>query len=239
MSNRYVIMSLTLTVSNNSSVLEANFFPPLVLDGSYDIGLVSFLSFNTIPNVDYSNCRFHYTDSKFIDIPIGSYEIVDIAKVINEQINKKYTKDDAILTIDINENTMNCVLTCTKRINFKKHRSIGSLLGFINCFVEANVSTESNSPVNISKINAIRVECNITSSSYLNGAREHVIHEFFPNVKPGYKIVEIPKNIIYLPVAVQTIDHLSLQIVDENKKLVNFQGETITIRVHLKKNVNI
>lgn len=228
-------MSLTLTVSNNSSILEANFFPPLILDGSYEIGLVSFLSYNTVPNVDLTNNRFHYTDNKFIDIPVGSYEIIDIAKTINEEIHRKYAKDDAILTITINENTLNCVVNCTKRINFKKHRNIGALLGFINCFVEANVNTESNAPVNISKINAIRVDCNITSSSYLNGSREHVIHEFFPNVRAGYKIVEIPKNIIYLPVAVRSIDHLRLQIVDENKNLVDFRGETITIRVHLKK----
>lgn len=228
-------MSLTLTVSNNSSILEANFFPPLILDGSYEIGLVSFLSYNTVPNVDLTNNRFHYTDNKFIDIPVGSYEIIDIAKTINEEIHRKYAKDDAILTITINENTLNCVVNCTKRINFKKHRNIGALLGFINCFVEPNVNTESNAPVNISKINAIRVDCNITSSSYLNGSREHVIHEFFPNVRAGYKIVEIPKNIIYLPVAVRSIDHLRLQIVDENKNLVDFRGETITIRVHLKK----
>lgn len=232
-------MSLTLTLSNNTSILEANFFPPLNLEGSYDIGLISFLSYNSIPNIDLTNNKFHFGDSQQIEIPIGSYEILDIAKVINEQIRKKYPKDEAVLTLTINENTLNCVVNCTKRINFKKQRNIGSLIGFINCHVDSNTDTESNAPVNISKINAIRVECNITSSSYLNGSRDHIIHEFFPNCRSGYKIVEIPKNIIYLPIAVQTIDYLSLRLVDQNNKLVDFRGEEITIRVHLKKNVNI
>lgn len=232
-------MSFTLTLSNTSSTLETNFFPPLNLEGSYEIGLISFLSYNSIPNIDLSNNRFHFGENKYIEIPIGTYEIVDIAEVINNQIKKKYTKDEAVLTISINENTLNCIVKCTKRINFKKHRNIGSLLGFINCYVEPNIETESNSLVNISKINSIRIQCNITASSFLNGARDHIIHEFFPNCKIGYKIMEIPKNIIYLPVAVRTIDYISLKIVDQNNNLVDFRGEEITIRVHLKKNVNI
>lgn len=86
-------------------------------------------------------------------------------------------------------------------------------------------------------MNAIRVECNLTSGAYINNRLIHTIHEFFPTVSPGYKIVEVPKNVIYLPVTVEEIHMLNIRIVDQDGHLVNFRGETITIRIHIKKDI--
>lgn len=61
------------------------------------------------------------------------------------------------------------------------------------------------------------------------------LHEFFPNVDKGYKIVEVPKNIIYMPVSIQSISNFTVRIVDQDDKLINFRGEIITLRVHIKK----
>lgn len=71
--------------------------------------------------------------------------------------------------------------------------------------------------------------------SYKNGKLHHIIYQFFPNVPPGYKIVEAPSNIVYLPINVKTISNVTVKIQDQDDKLLNFQGETITIRLHLKK----
>lgn len=228
-------MSLSITLSNTSSVLEAHFFPPIILEGNYEIGLISFLSYNSIPNIDITNNRFHFDGEKYIEIPIGSYEIVDIDKTINAEIKKKYKNDETQLRISINDNTLTCKVHCTKQVYFNKYRSIGSLLGFINCEAAANTDLESNAPINIMKVNSIRVECNIASSSFLNGQPDHSIHDFFPNCRIGYKIIEIPKNIIYSSVTAQSIDYLNLKIVDQSSRLIDFRGEIITIRVHLRK----
>lgn len=91
-----------------------------------------------------------------------------------------------------------------------------------------------NHPVNILTVNSIRIECNITTNAFINNKRVHTIHEFFPNVAPGYKIIEIPNSIIYLPVTIQSIASLTLKIVDQNGDLVNFRGEKILIRLHLR-----
>jgi hypothetical protein len=37
------------------------------------------------------------------------------------------------------------------------------------------------------------------------GKPAHIIHQFFPNVPPGFKIVESPEHVIYLPISVNTI----------------------------------
>ena len=86
----------------------------------------------------------------------------------------------------------------------------------------------------ILRINALRVESNITTGAYINNKKVDTIHEFFPRVPPGYKILEVPSHVIYLPLSVKCIDHLQIRIVDQDGNLVNFRGEEITIRLHIK-----
>ena len=86
----------------------------------------------------------------------------------------------------------------------------------------------------ILKVNSLRIECNITTGAYINNQSVHTIHQFFPAVPPGYKIIEVPKQVIYLPVSIKCIDYIQLRIVDQEGDLVNFRGETITVRLHIK-----
>jgi len=49
-------------------------------------------------------------------------------------------------------------------------------------------------------INSIPVNIDIITGSYVNGKMQPVIYSFFPNVSPGYKIVEKPPHLKYIPV---------------------------------------
>ena len=60
------------------------------------------------------------------------------------------------------------------------------------------------------------------------------IHEFFPVVPAGCKIVEVASHLIYLPVSVEIIDEIQLRIDYKDGILVNFRDETITLRLHIK-----
>ena len=128
---------------------------------------------------------------------------------------------------------MKCEISANELIFFNKERSIGSLLGFQRTILTEDVLHTSELPVDINKVNVIRVECNIISGSYINNTRSHTIHEFSPETGAGYKITEVPKNVIYLPVNVKRISTLTLKLVDQDGDLVNFRGERITIRLHL------
>jgi hypothetical protein len=68
----------------------------------------------------------------------------------------------------------------------------------------------------------------------MNNKPVHTIHEFSPDVLPGYKINEVPKNIIYLPLNTNSISSVTLELVDQDGNLIDFRGETITIRLHLR-----
>lgn len=181
-----------------------------------------------LPVLKYNSLYF---DVGVINIPIGSYEIDDIYNILKKTLDSYDVKFD----LRINTNTLKCQMICSQPIDFTRKNSIGSLLGFSSRILAPNILQESDLSIDIFRVNALRLECNITTGAYMNDTPVHTIHEFCPNVPPGYKIIEVPKNVIYLPVAVRTIRTLNINIVDQNKNLVNFCGETITIRIHIKK----
>ena len=67
--------SLTFTLSGTSSILDAQYFPPIELSPhrQYVLGLVELLTFNSIPNIDKNNNKFYIGDH-IIELPIGSYK---------------------------------------------------------------------------------------------------------------------------------------------------------------------
>ena len=186
--------SLTLTLSGASSTLEAQFFPPieLSLNKNYVLGLVELLTFNSIPNIDSNNCKFYVGENVTTTLPVGSYEIEDIDKFLR----KKLAHDNIAFYLKPNNNTLRCTIKCSLPIDFQLEDSLGRLLGFTKPILKPNVVHNSDLPVTILKINALRVECNITLGAYINGQKVHTIHEFFPAVPPGFKIPVTVRYII-------------------------------------------
>ena len=224
-------MSLTFSLTGNSSILTADFNPPIYLEDNSDyvIGLSNFETFNVIPNIDETNNKFTYGNTT-TTIPVGAYEINDINDYIKKSIHK-----NANINIIPNRNTSTVKIETDVDIDFTYENSIGHLLGFEKRVIKANELNESDFPVQIIKVNALCIDCNIATGSYSNGSPVHIIHQFFPTVAPGYKIVESPLNILYFPVSVRTINSITIKIVDQDGNLVNFRRETVTVRLHLKK----
>lgn len=225
-------MSITLTFTGNQSTLRNEYFPPLELDGKYECSLIDFSTYNSIPNIDESNSLIHI-GKEIIVIPTGSYEIDDIGVFVK---NKLLIKNPEIaFSLKANNNTLQTEIKCSETIYFNKDRSIGRLLGFSKQELNKNIIHYSDLPVNIIKVNEIFIECDIITASYVNNKLGHTLHHFSPAVAPGYKIVEIPSNLIYLPVNVKQISTVTLKIVDQDNNLINLRGEEITIRIHLRK----
>lgn len=220
--------SFTCTLTGNTSVLEANFFPPLELNPSreYVLGMVELSTYNSIPNIE-EGCNKFYVGDETIELPTGSYEVDDIQKYLKKTKNLEFE-------LKANNNTLKCELKCNKEINFIPDDSIGKLLGFNKRRLPPNRTHTSDVPVKILKINSLRLECNITSDAYINNKQAHTIFEFSLSVPPGYKVIASPTTIIYQRVVVKAIDHLQVKIVDQDGNLVNFRGELINIRLHIK-----
>ena len=223
--------TLTLSLSNYSSVLEAHYYPPLELkpDRNYVFGLVELLTFNSIPHI-YTYNNKQYVDKQILEITVGNYEIDNLEKYLKDKLFESKIKID----LKPNNNTLCSSIKCLHSIDFQPDDSIGSLLGFTKRLLNPSYTYDSDQPVQILKVNSVRVECNITTGAYINGKKSHTIHEFFPAVPPGYKIIEVPSQVIYLPVAVRRIGNLTLSLVDQSDNLFNFRGEDISVRLHIK-----
>ena len=88
--------------------------------------------------------------------------------------------------------------------------------------------------VNILTINSILDNIDIISGSYVNGFTQPTIYSFFPDVSPGYKIIENPYNLLYLPIIADTIHSITIRLTDQNENDLNLRGENLSIRFHLR-----
>lgn len=219
-------------LTGRSSVLSHELaFPIDVSRGDWELGLIDLTTYNSIPNIETDvNDKFYYGIDKKIVIPEGSYELEDIEKYIRSKLDTETN-----FSLKANNNTLKAELKCSEKVDFEKQHNLAKLLGFEPRVYPANSRHTSDLPINIIKVNSIRVECNVTRGSFLNGVEGHVIHEFYPAEPPGYKIIEIPKNVIYLPIIAQTINNLTVSLKDQEDNLVNFRGEQISVRLHLRR----
>lgn len=241
-------MSNTITLSSNSSVLSANFYPPIELEkySKYGIGVLGFYSYNSIFNVNADNNRIgikllNEQKFKYFQITPGAYEIDEIGnaikKIIKEQVKTGQIDTDSFSLLP-NNNTLKCEIKSEFDIDFKHKNSLASLLGFENKVLPKNVLHQSTRPVDIMKVRIIRVDCNITAGAYINSEKSHTLFEFDIDVEPGFKITKEPLNIIYLPVRPagrQSIENITLRILDDDGDLINFNGEKIIVKIELKK----
>lgn len=252
--------SLTVSFTGTSSVLRSDFHPAIILDpkSEYCCGLLDFTSYNSIPNItegQNNKFQFKYTvydkvnskdingndiikevsreKEKTILLSTGSYEVADILHYIKSQL----AAINITLTYDINAATSKVKLIFDTPIKCIDN-SVLKVIGFnknIRIF-ESKKAYWSDSIIKITNIDVIRIECDIVTNSFINGQNCHTIHQFSHcKVSPGYKFVEVPQHIIYLPVKHKHLQSIQISIVDQNGNLIDFRGEQISCRIHIKK----
>lgn len=240
-------MVSTLSLTTKTSEFDVNFHPAIDLeDEKWEMGLLNFQSFNTIPNIDSTNNKFHFDNGKgVVTIPEGAYEVAQVIEHIISKVDEYYherrdpdTEDEEvrILLLEADVKTLKTTIWCVYPIDFTQENSIGPFLGFTDKEkLEARTTYDSPSTLNISKVNVIRVLTNITTGAYVNEKPTQVIYEFTLAVDSGYRISSVPQNIIYFPIIVKKITNLHISVCDQNFNLVNFRGEQISILLHLRK----
>lgn len=235
-------MSFTFTLSGNSSVLSSQFFPPISLKGEWEIGLLNLETFNSIPNLyqcivtvgKVKNKRRPDTPREWevtniVTIPTGSYELEDIANFVNKKVGS------SIISFHGNRNTLKTEVRVEGAERFVSvNPELGELLGVGGTYTFTSDTPEVLGKTNISKINVIRVNCDIAQSSYLNGKPTHSIYEFYPNVPPGFRVIEVPNTVVYYSINTNTISRIQIELKDQDDKQVDFRGETITARLHIR-----
>ena len=235
--------SLQIIVSNDTTRFTTMFNPPIQLekDIQYEIALINLETYYSFPNVDASNNYFRYSPDAGVTwfeiyIPEGSYDISDIDDTVQQKMRQNGHYDSTNITISANSNTLKSILILENdyQVDFRQLNSISKLLGFDNDIYTLDFQ-ESENVANILSINSLLVNLDIIAGSYVNSSAQNTIYSFFPNVSPGYKIVESPRNLIYLPVILDTIYSMEVSITDQDDNQLNLRGETITMRFHIRK----
>ena len=220
--------SFQIIISNDKTNFNTRFNPKLELDKDkvYEIALVNLETYYSFPNIDETNNVFVYSPDNGnswvkIKIPEGSYEIDDINNTIKHEMEKREHYDsineDHYINISANSNTLKSVLIIESgyQVDFNHPNNLSKVLGFTGAKYTEGFH-ESENVVNILRINSILVNIDIISGSYVNGTTKNTIYSFFPKVSPGYKIIETPVNLVYLPIIFDTIDSLNITITDQD-----------------------
>ena len=238
--------SFQIIVSDNKSRFNTRLNPALQLDKEkeYEIALVNLETYYSFPNIDETNNVFVYSPdngNSWVKIKIreGSYEIDDINNTIQHKMEKRGHHDpineDYYINISANSNTLKSVLILEKgyQVDFNHQNSLAKVLGFTGTKYTEGFH-ESENVVNILSINSILVNIDIISRSYVNGTTKNTIYSFLLKVSPGYKVIETPRNLVYLPITLDTIDSLTVSITDQDNHLLNLRNEKLTIRFHIR-----
>ena len=168
----------------------------------------------------------------------GCYDLRDINDVIEWHLRNNghhVNEEEFPITLMENNNTLKSVLTLESgyQVDLQPRNSISDLLGFRKA-VYTNPYNESEKGVDIMHINSILINTNIISGAYLNGTQQPTIYSFFPEVSPGFKIIERPINLTYLPITLSTISSMQTFITDQDGKDLSLRGERVTIRFHIR-----
>ena len=114
------------------------------------------------------------------------------------------------------------------RIDFNIDNSFGELLGFEKIIVGNSTNTEntteSTKVVEITLIKNVSIECNLVSSSYLNGKKTNILYRFTIPAPLGYDFEMNPKNIIWLPLSINSFNSISFRLADDKGKLLKLRG---------------
>ena len=169
--------------------------------------------FNSIPNITSLNNVLRYSKdggNTWVDIMLdtGSYELSAMSNEIQRLManNGDYDQnadDPYFITITANLSELKSIVHISNenyKIDFGVPNSIGSVLGFTNETIAVGYN-ESPNIVNIIQVHSILVNLDIIPGSYVNGSASPTIYSFYPNVSPGYKIVERPSpSLVFYPV---------------------------------------
>lgn len=225
----------TITLNGNSSELSCDIFPPLEVDETTQLCLLSLQTNNSIPNIELGCNTIGFRvalglNREKITIPTGTYELSNLETAIQSLL------PDAVswFQLKADSNTLKCKMSCSNDIDFTVENNISSLLGFKNEIYTEETVHESEKIVNIMKVNCIKIECNLISGSFNDGTPSQNIHEFCPSVPPGYKIIEIPRHPVFYSLNTTSIDKVDRVLKDQNNSLINLREQPITIRLQIR-----
>lgn len=239
---------LTLDSSNVPDQPSDNFtipYPNIELPGEWVVALQKlycwYSYFNISSELDNNTIRYSTDNGSTWEadlvVPGGIYSIEDLNSYIQGVMKTRghWNSPAYNLALTFSSNLLKCEITLTG--GYQWDLSVGNLyytLGFTKAIVTATAVATGGTKIN-NGINSILVQCDLTSSGWQNQYEGGTVATFVPETSPGASISIAPSPPIYLPVNKSLIHSVRIKIVDQLNRRINFNGETVTAVVHLKR----
>ena len=94
---------------------------------------------------------------------------------------------------------------------------------------------EGDRPINISGIDKVHLKCDCIQGSIINGVREPNLYSFALSSPPGHKIFKESKVKLFKKVNKSVLSHIIFYLEDDDLKIVDFNGETVSFTCQLIK----
>ena len=166
--------------------------------------------------VGLSNTQKHILpDNLKVGVSIDDVRLKSNLKIIQTLI---FTKNSIFYTI----------LGFTKSHNYP----IDDIDGFYQLIAG---SFKGDRPFNITGIDEVLLKCDCFNGRFVNGTREPVLCTFGLSSPPGYKMFKETRIKRFKRVKKSVLSHIIFYLKDDDHKLVNFNGETISFTCQLIK----
>ena len=143
--------------------------------------------------------------------------------------------DPITISANITTNRVDITIASNYSIDFSQPNTWKDMFGFDPVAIKVNGVTSGVRSARLVAFNAIVINTDLTKNDYLNGKPSTALHSYSAFKVPiGYKMFEKPNPPIYLPLARKVIDKIRVWITDENGNILDFDGEIITIKIHIR-----
>ena len=171
----------------------------------------------------------------------GIYEIVDLNNTL-----KYMLPDNVKVNVTIDDIRLKSNLKTNQTLIFTEKSFFYTILGYtqsrsyplddIDGFYQLIAgSYTSDRPINITGIDKIHLKCDCIQGSIVNGVREPILYSFALSSPPGHKIYKEPKIKLFKKINKSVLSHITFYFEDDDRKPVDFNGETISFTCQLIK----
>ena len=171
----------------------------------------------------------------------GIFEVVDLNITL-----KQILPNNVKVNITIDDIRLKSNLKINQTLIFTEKSFFYTILGFtqsksyplddIDGFYQLIAgSYKSDKPINITGIDKVHLKCDCKQGSIVNGVREPILFSFALSSPPGHKIYKELRVKLFKKVNKSVLSHITFYSDDDDYKLVDFHGETISFTCQLIK----
>ena len=167
------------------------------------------------------------------------YSYRDMAEALYYILQSEYPSSGSEILIrldDITRKTKLVVRSGIIAIRFDENSFFSTILGFTAGWDYKHYNQYlSQKIVNLSNTNRIHLKCDAIDGSFVNGIRQPILYSFVLDKPAGYKVFSEPETIHYKKINKSVLNTITFYLEDDNNKVVNFNGETLTFTLQMIK----